>query len=108
MKKAYPFTIIGENNVFDCKRLKKDSIKPDIRFHPPKKIPLTLWAIITPDDKILVDTVRGKRWETIYSMTHSYTRFPHNWKKVYYNRGFRCSKIHVTIPFKGGESWVTM
>jgi hypothetical protein len=68
--------------------------KPD-KFRN-QKLPTTLWAIINPKGRLLIDTVRRKRWRAIYQVTHSDTRFPYSWKNVYYNRGYRAIKVIIT------------
>lgn len=62
-----------------------------------KKIPATMWAILDPKGNILTETVSSKRWKAIYAVTHGYHKFPQNWKKVYYNRGFRATKVTVRL-----------
>ena len=68
---------------------------PDMRFHKTKKMPSTFWAITDPNGEIITDTVKGKRWESVYEITHSPSRFPHNWRTVYYNRGYRAVKVLI-------------
>lgn len=81
--------IIGKRNVFEpkqpdpvvCKRILQKTA--------------TMWAIINPDGLILTSTVREKRWESFYAVTHGYHKFPQKWRKIYYNRGYRCVRVNI-------------
>lgn len=61
-----------------------------------EKTPVEMWGIINPDGFLLTKTVRKKRWEAIYVVTHGFHKWPQNWKNVYYSRGYRCIKIRVS------------
>lgn len=72
--------------------------KPDsfaTRHH--KKAPAVMWAVLNPEGRILTNTICGRRWEAMYAVTTGAHKWPQNWKTVYYNRGFRCAKVVVSI-----------
>lgn len=97
VKKAYPFTVIGERSAFNQKY--PDPHVCDQALRKSK----TMWAIVNPEGLILPRTVREKRWESYYTVTHGYHKFPQNWKKIYYNRGYRCIRVKIEILCENRE-----